>query len=166
MSDVISLGSTESISPSSDSDSKKILSALYPLWNSLPSPETRAAKLAQRRASPNISPSSPKAPSLSDLDVRSLKSLYDPAISSAGLDTSTTFSIEAFAARVQALIIDDRALIERLVRFAQAHDLLKKNAERAQKLAQESSIALETYQKQVKALEERNMMFASDQASL
>jgi len=64
------------------------------------------------------------------------------------------------------LIVDDRALIERLVRFAQAHDLLKKNAERAQKLAQESSIALETYQKQVKALEERNMMFASNQASL
>lgn len=54
------------------------------------------------------------------------------------------------------MIADDRALIERLIRFAQAHDLLKKNAERAQKLALDSSVALETYQKQVKVLEERN----------
>jgi hypothetical protein len=66
------------------------------------------------------------------------------------------FSIEAFAQRVQALINDDRALIERLIRFAQAHDLLKKNAERAQKLAQDGNSALETYQRQVKVLEERN----------
>jgi hypothetical protein len=64
------------------------------------------------------------------------------------------FSVEAFAQRVQALISDDRALMERLIRFAQAHDLLKKNAERAQKLAQESNAALETYQKQVRTLEE------------
>jgi hypothetical protein len=45
--------------------------------------------------------------------------------------------------------------MERLIRFTQAHDLLKKNAERAQKLAQESNAALETYQKQVRTLEER-----------
>ncbi|KAH8988708.1 hypothetical protein EDB86DRAFT_2945634 [Lactarius hatsudake] len=54
-----------------------------------------------------------------------------------------------------ALIADDRALMERLIRFAQAHDLLKKNAERAQKLAQDSNAALETYQRQVRALEEQ-----------
>ena len=65
------------------------------------------------------------------------------------------FSVDAFAQRVQALISDDRALMECLIRFAQAHDLLKKNAERAQKLAQESNVALETYQKQVRKLEER-----------
>jgi len=64
--------------------------------------------------------------------------------------------IEAFVSRVQSLIADDRALIERLIRFAQAHDLLKKNAERAQKLAMDSSAALETYQKQVKTLEDRD----------
>jgi len=64
------------------------------------------------------------------------------------------FSVEAFALRVQALVSDDRALMERLIRFAQAHDLLKKNAERAQKLAQESNAALETYQRQVRTLEE------------
>ncbi|KAH9017477.1 hypothetical protein EDB83DRAFT_2437662 [Lactarius deliciosus] len=56
---------------------------------------------------------------------------------------------------VRALIADDRVLMERLIRFAQAHDLLKKNAERAQKLAQDSNAALETCQRQVRTLEER-----------
>jgi hypothetical protein len=106
------------------------------------------------------------------MDVRALKSLYTPgggyASSGTGVNgggsgpSSPTrdsmvpgmFSVEAFAQRVQALISDDRALMERLIRFAQAHDLLKKNAERAQKLAQESNAALETYQKQVRTLEE------------
>jgi hypothetical protein len=76
------------------------------------------------------------------------------------------FTVEAFASRVQALITDDRALIERLLRFAQAHDLLKKNAERAQKLAQEGNMALETYQKQVRTLEERNMSITARHAAL
>ena len=67
---------------------------------------------------------------------------------------------------MQALINDDKALIERLVRFAQAHDLLKKNAERAQKLAQDGNTALETYQKQVRILEERNLSIASKQAAV
>lgn len=102
------------------------------------------------------------------MDVRALKTLYTPGVSgsSAGgpVDRASTppptadgmgvFSVEAFAQRVQALISDDRALMERLIRFAQAHDLLKKNAERAQKLAQDSNAALETYQRQVRTLEE------------
>jgi len=71
------------------------------------------------------------------------------------LTPSGDFTIEAFVQRVQALVNDDRSLIERLIRFAQGHDLLKTNAERAQKLAKESSQALEVYQKQVKALQER-----------
>jgi myosin heavy subunit len=74
--------------------------------------------------------------------------------------------LEAFAARVQALVTDDRALIERLIRFAQAHDLLKKNAERAQKLAQDSNLALETYQRQVRTLEDRNLSLAAKQIEL
>jgi len=43
------------------------------------------------------------------------------------------FSVETVVQRVQALmILDDRALMhsERLIRFAQAHDSLKKNADR------------------------------------
>ena len=115
------------------------------------------------------SPTSPKVgPSLSDADVRSLKTLYDPASTNARTPVTPrgAFSIEAFAQRVQALVADDRALIERLIRFAQAHDLLKKNAERAQKLAQETNVALETYQKQVKMLEDRNMSILETQAAL
>ena len=104
------------------------------------------------------------------MDVRALKTLYTPGGSGSSAGTGPpgsprspvdggaaalgTFSVEAFAMRVQALIADDRALMERLIRFAQAHDLLKKNAERAQKLAQESNTALETYQRQVRTLEE------------
>ena len=54
----------------------------------------------------------------------------------------------AFAQHVQVLISDDRALMERLIRFVQAHDLLKKYAERAQKLAQESdAVGPEMYQR-------------------
>ena len=119
---------------------------------------------------------SPNSVSISDMDVRVLKSLYsnnsnsngngNGATSNPGTPGSThsplaadgttaIFSVEAFALRVQALIADDRALMERLIRFAQAHDLLKKNAERAQKLAQDSNAALETYQRQVRTLEEQ-----------
>lgn len=103
------------------------------------------------------------------MDVRSLKTLYDVKgfpLSPNPTVVGASFTVEAFASRVQALIADDRALIERLIRFAQAHDLLKKNAERAQKLAQESNVALETYQKQVKTLEERNMTVMSKQAAM
>lgn len=148
-------------------DAAKYIALLQPVWAILPSPDTRAAKFggAQRgfRAGspgPGSNPSS-----LSELDVRSLKTLYDSR-NAVGSPNPGAFSIEAFVVRVQALIADDRALIERLVRFAQAHDLLKKNAERAQKLAQEGNVALETYQKQVRTLEDRNMSMASRQAAM
>ncbi|XP_006456750.1 hypothetical protein AGABI2DRAFT_211843 [Agaricus bisporus var. bisporus H97] len=160
------------ISVSPDADVNKLIATLLPVWAILPSPEARAAKFSSshsrkyRTGSETGSPLSstgnlPGVSSLSDLDVRSLKSLYNGSLDgvngSPRTQTPSTFSIEAFVQRVQALITDDKALIARLVRFAQAHDLLKKNAERAQKLAQEGNAALETYQKQVKILEERNM---------
>ncbi len=101
------------------------------------------------------------------MDVRSLKTLYDPnGFLVNRVSEPEAFSVEAFVIRVNALIADDRALIERLLRFAQAHDLLKKNAERAQKLAQESNSALETYQKQVKMLEDRNVSMTAKQTAL
>ncbi|KAI0047335.1 hypothetical protein FA95DRAFT_1559169 [Auriscalpium vulgare] len=162
-------------------DAASIVSLLQPLWATLPSPEARASKFnsSGRPFRPGTqSPlSSPVArtgsvvgsPSISNMDVRTLKELYNPAQpdspNPAGEKGLGTFSVEAFAARVAALIADDRALIERLIRFAQAHDLLKKNAERAQKLAQDSSAALETYQKQVRMLEERSVG-GSDQISV
>jgi hypothetical protein len=181
-----------SVHETTDGDAARIISALLPLWAVLPSPEARAAKFGAnasrsfRTGSPT--PGSPSAgssngsvvvSSLSDLDVRSLKTLYSnkdgangtpvpisPRTIAGGKGNSAPFSIEAFAARVQALVADDRALIERLMRFAQAHDLLKKNAERAQKLAQDGTHALETYQKQVRVLEERNSGLASKHAAM
>ncbi|KAH8118632.1 Up-regulated during septation-domain-containing protein [Phellopilus nigrolimitatus] len=146
-------------------DIKDFIELLKPVWNALPSPESRASKFGRRTKSPISAPGSPNM-SLSELDVRLLKTLYDGRPAYQIVDTSYQFSVEALAARVQALIADDRALIERLVRFAQAHDLLRKNAERAQKLAQESSVALETYQKQVKVLEDRNMVLGSNVTAL
>ena len=154
----------------------KFIAALQPLWSILPSPEARAAKFGSNnarsyRGSPsagNIALPSPNGSanmatpgqtptSLSELDVRSLKALYDPRRQpNTPLPGNGDFTLEGFIHRVNALIADDRALIERLIRFAQAHDLLKKNAERAQKLAQDGNVALETYQKQVKLLESRN----------
>lgn len=149
-------------------DSSKIAMVLLPVWAQLPSPEARAAKLGGARALPARSgsggPFSPTG-SLSDMDVRSLKTMYDPRTNPATPNTAM-FSVEAFAARVQALIADDRSLIERLLRFAQAHDLLKKNAERAQKLATDSNNALETYQKQVRSLEERHMDMSERHAAV
>ena len=146
------------------SNPNNVAQVLQPVWAMLPSPEARAAKLSAGAngaggKQPSLGGSGiPTSPSsLSDMDVRSLKTLYDSRMgASPSSPNLATFSIEAFAARVQALVADDRSLIERLLRFAQAHDLLKKNAERAQKLAQESNSALETYQKQVRGLEERN----------
>ncbi|KAF8759796.1 2OG-Fe(II) oxygenase superfamily [Rhizoctonia solani] len=76
------------------------------------------------------------------------------------------FSIDAFNAKVRALVADDRAIIERLIKFATTHELLKTNAEKAQKLAQESTISLKTYQDQVQTLEERNNTMASRQTAL
>ncbi|KAJ3740985.1 Up-regulated during septation-domain-containing protein [Lentinula detonsa] len=149
-----------------------ILSALKPIWAVLPSPEARAARFASSRERVFRAGSGPSSPtmsntqfsssgnvpkSISDLDVRSLKSLYDSTRNPSSLSSSQSeFSLPSFISRVQSLLADDRLLIERLLRFAQAHDLLKKNAERAQKLASEANSGLETYQRQVRILEGRN----------
>ena len=155
--------SSSTLNPQSlPKDIASVIVLLEPLWAMLPSPEGRASKLGVRSptkggAAHFNSPTSLNGTqSLSDLDVRALKTLYDPRSAMSHRSKTEPFTIEAFAVRVQALITDDRALIERLTRFAQSHELLKNNAERAQKLAQESSLALETYQKQVKTLQERN----------
>ncbi|KAI6018279.1 Up-regulated during septation-domain-containing protein [Pisolithus marmoratus] len=148
-----------------------VVALLQPAWAVLPAPELRAPTLKSRRhLRVTSSASSPGGQSrsglssLSDMDVRSLKALYDAKSPQSAVGGH--FSIEAFVARVQALIIDDRALIERLIRFAQAHDMLKKNAERAQKLAQDSNAALETYQKHVAALENHNHALVKRQSEL
>ncbi|KAJ6523578.1 hypothetical protein B0H19DRAFT_649526 [Mycena capillaripes] len=91
------------------------------LWAIIPSPEARASKVGQQRFRAG-----------SDLDLLALKALYDTRTpSSPNPAANGPFSVDAFVSCVHALIADDRALIERLVRFPQAHDLLKKNAEHA-----------------------------------
>lgn len=110
---------------------------------------------------------------MSDLDVKSLKVLYadvpgngNNAHSHKSSASLEAFKIETFVERVQALLADDRALVERLIRMASGHELLKSNAERAKKLALDSSQGLETYQKQVKTLEERNASLVLKNATL
>ncbi|EGO02115.1 hypothetical protein SERLA73DRAFT_48805 [Serpula lacrymans var. lacrymans S7.3] len=151
----------------------ELVAQLQAVWSILPAPDVRATRLGSQRhfrtASSNSNPggSKPVLPSLSDMDVRSLKTLYDSrAKSNVPTGAGGNFTMDAFIARVRALVADDRALIERLIRFAQAHDLLKKNAERAQKLAQDSNSALETYQKQVTSLEDQNGALSLKQAAL
>jgi hypothetical protein len=138
-------------------EADELLSQLKQLWSILPSPESRASKMNSRSPTKftTSGPSSPMTPSISELDVRALRALYDPKN---GLSEASNgeFTVDGFVRRVQMVIADDRAIIERLIRFAQSHELLKNNAERAQRLARESSQALETYQKQVKSLQERN----------
>ena len=95
----------------------------------LPQPDIAAC--VSGRTGPNAVP-------FSDMDVRALKSLYgfnnatprtpgSPQFPLAD-GTTATFGVEAFALRMQAFIAYDRALIERFILFAQAHDSLKKNA--------------------------------------
>jgi hypothetical protein len=153
-------------------DIADVVALLQPVWAVLPAPELRSAKLqtprhlrmASTASSPGGVHSKSGLPSLSDMDVRALKELYDAKSLQSAVGGS--FSLEAFVARVQALVIDDRALIERLIRSAQAHDLLKKNAERARKLAEDSGSALETYQKHVATLDDQNLTLQKKQAAL
>lgn len=150
---------------------------LIALWAILPSAEGRAAKLSSTQA--NRDPSSPHVlgsprtgrppnapPLISDADVRSLRMLYDPNGPYLSPPPPGKFSIDAFGAKVRALVADDRAIVERLLKFASTHELLKTNAEKAQKLAQESTVSLKTYQDQVQTLEGRNNTLASRQAAL
>ena len=148
-----------------DTDLDRVLQALRGVWPMLPSPDARARKTGLRTTSP-MRPKSPNSPgshdmvnsSLSDLDVRQLKALYDPRNAFPSPGVMNEFSVDALVERVHALLVDDRALIERLIRFAKSHEHLRTNAERAQKIAQESTMGLEMYAKQVKALEEHSSM--------
>ncbi|KAH9009760.1 hypothetical protein EDB83DRAFT_2557374 [Lactarius deliciosus] len=149
---------------------------LLPLSATLPSPEARAHGSAAPR-SPSLRAGTPGSPSPSiseplctgdgttntngsgngasaappNSGPGTPGSPRSPVVNGGG-SGSGTFSVEAFTLLVQALIANDRALMERFILFAQAHDLLKKNAERAQKLAQDSNAALETYQRAAREL--------------
>ncbi|KAG8724871.1 hypothetical protein FRC11_001970 [Ceratobasidium sp. 423] len=155
----------------------QIMSVLIALWAILPSAEGRATKLStthQNRdplaphvlGSPRTLRPAHAPPLVSDADIRSLRLLYDPNGPFLSPPPPGKFSIDAFNTKVRALVADDRAIIERLIKFASTHELLKTNAEKAQKLAQESTVSLKTYQDQVQTLEERNNTMTQRQASL
>ncbi|KAF8709381.1 2OG-Fe(II) oxygenase superfamily, partial [Rhizoctonia solani] len=155
----------------------QIMSVLIALWAILPSAEGRAAKLSNTQqnrdplaphvlGSPRTLRPANAPPLISDADIKSLRQLYDPNGPFLSPPPPGKFSIDAFNAKVRALVADDRAIIERLIKFATTHELLKTNAEKAQKLAQESTISLKTYQDQVQTLEERNNTMASRQTAL
>ncbi|KAL5637014.1 hypothetical protein ACGC1H_000855 [Rhizoctonia solani] len=162
---------------STSAELNKIMSILIALWAVLPSAEGRAAKLSSTQlnrdplaphvlGSPRTLRPSHAPPLISDADIRSLRLLYDPNGPFLSPPPPGKFSIDAFNAKVRALVADDRAIIERLIKFASTHELLKTNAEKAQKLAQESTVSLKTYQDQVQTLEERNNTLTSRQAAL
>ncbi|EUC67385.1 Up-regulated during septation protein [Rhizoctonia solani AG-3 Rhs1AP] len=162
---------------STSAELNKIMSILIALWAVLPSAEGRAAKLSSTQlnrdplaphvlGSPRTLRPSHAPPLISDADIRSLRLLYDPNGPFLSPPPPGKFSIDAFNAKVRALVADDRAIIERLIKFASTHELLKTNAEKAQKLAQESTVSLKTYQDQVQTLEERNNTMTSRQAAL
>ncbi|KAN0139102.1 hypothetical protein V8E53_003104 [Lactarius tabidus] len=126
-----------------------------PLWATLSSPEahvTRPFRAGSRRTSPS---------ELKRLcSTNSNGTTYSPGPGTPGSSLHSPLSDGRHvqgrgihAARV--LIADDCALVERLIWFAQARDLLKKNSERAPKPAQDSNAALETNQRQVQTLEEQ-----------
>ncbi|KAG1884395.1 hypothetical protein F4604DRAFT_1919574 [Suillus subluteus] len=138
-----------------------IIAILQPIWNILPAPELRALKLNNHH---HHHPNPPFLTWTYAMSARNLLLLLLPATSPPPPDQRKgTVSVEAFVSHVQALVIHDRALIERLIWFAQVHDLLKKNAEHAQKLTQDSNTALEMYQQQVAMLERQNTSLLSKQ---
>ncbi|CUA70279.1 Myosin heavy chain, non-muscle [Rhizoctonia solani] len=162
---------------STSAELNKIMSVLIALWAMLPSAEGRAAKLSSTQlnrdplaphvlGSPRTLRPANAPPLVSDADIRSLRLLYDPNGPFLSPPPPGKFSIDAFNAKVRALVADDRAIIERLIKFASTHELLKTNAEKAQKLAQESTVSLKTYQDQVQTLEERNNTMTSRQAAM
>ncbi|QRW01726.1 Up-regulated during septation protein [Ceratobasidium sp. AG-Ba] len=125
---------------------QQLMSVLNALWTILPSPEARASKLTsppsnpmspRTTAGPPRTPRTPGPPLISEADIRSLRTLYDPNGPFLSPAPPGKFNIDSFATKVRGLIADDRAIIDRLLKFASTHDLLKTNAEKAQKLAQE-----------------------------
>lgn len=70
-------------------------------------------------------------------------------------NTSPYPGIDAFSGRLKAFVEDALTVVERTGKYAKERDIHKSNSERAQRLVMESRGALETYQRQVRALEER-----------
>jgi hypothetical protein len=107
------------------------------VWRILPNPKQRAqASLINPQT--GLSNSGLASPSQA-LDFVALQAVYKP--------TEERFAgIDEMLNRVRGLVDDGRLLVERTIRTGQDRELLKTNAARAKKLAEDSRKGLETYQ--------------------
>lgn len=146
---------SRSLEPSS-AEHEATIAQLETLWAILPARTATglspSISLASHRQ--NLSTSSsrtPPTPSPSEVDFPNLVTAY-----ATGNGTATPYlGLQAFSDRVRGLVEDSCVLLDRAAKYARERDTHKKNSERAQRLVQESRAGLETYQRQVRALEER-----------
>jgi hypothetical protein len=82
------------------------------------------------------------------MDFEALRAVYSPRMDRHQSDRNR--GLEEVAQRVKLLIADGQLLAERVSRASKERELLKNNATRAQRLVEESSNSLQTYQKWVK----------------
>ena len=108
------------------------------VWRILP-PTSRRKQAELVDPHTGMSNSSLVSPSRA-VDFAALQQLYTPH--------EESFSgIDEMLNRVRGMVDDGRLLVERVCRLGQERELLKQNAARAKKLAEDSRISLETYQR-------------------
>ena len=107
------------------------------IWSILPLPSRRAdAELVDAHTGlPNFSISSPSRA----IDVAALQKVYQS-------HDESFAGIAEMINRVRGMVDDGKLLVDRVVRLGQERELLKTNAARAKKLAEDSRAGLETYQ--------------------
>ncbi|ORY24377.1 Up-regulated during septation-domain-containing protein [Naematelia encephala] len=132
------------------SELESIANSFTEVWRLLPSParRIRAELIDARTGQPNSSVASPNHA----LDLAALQQLYSPA---SATGDEKFGGIEEMIKRIRGMVDDGRLLVDRVVRLGQERDLHKGNALKAKRLAEESTRGLETYQQQVRVLEDR-----------
>ncbi|KAF8995207.1 hypothetical protein BDQ17DRAFT_1430572 [Cyathus striatus] len=164
-----SLPHNQDSAPHSDSDISKDVSILLSTWDILPSPAARAAiYYASYSDRDEFYPMpSESVTHLPDSGLCFLKVLYNKQENPDWHEPrNDTFTVKALSDRVQVMLKDVRALIEKLERVTRSSKPPSKDFERAQKLLKERELTIEAQQRQVKMLEERNISFAARQAEM
>lgn len=128
-----------------------LTATLSHLWTLLPNPTPPSPSPTSHVRSPSSwsSRSGPNGAGGSDFNLAQfITSLSMP-------NTSPYTGIDAFSSVLKSFIEDALTVVEKTGKYAKERDIHKSNSERAQRLVMESRGALETYQRQVRALEER-----------
>ena len=118
------------------------------LWTLLPSESTPTPSSARSNASFSSARAAGLQPA-GDFDLAHFVGTFSTA------NKSPYPGVEAFSSRLKGFVEDALTVVERTGKYARERDIHKSNSERAQRLVMESRGALETYQRQVRALEER-----------